>query len=54
VVKGTLFANFHRLWPSKITNVTNGVTPRRWLCQANPLLVSLISKLLAPARSIEP
>ncbi len=32
----TIFADFATLWPERFTNVTNGVTPRRWLMQANP------------------
>ena len=32
----TIFADFARLWPERFTNMTNGVTPRRWLAQANP------------------
>lgn len=44
LMKETIFADFHRLWPEKIVNVTNGITPRRWLNQANPGLSKLISK----------
>ena len=44
LMKETIFADFHRLWPDKIVNVTNGITPRRWLNQANPDLSKLISK----------
>ena len=38
----TIFADFASLWPDRFTNVTNGVTPRRWLAQANPGLAGLI------------
>jgi starch phosphorylase len=41
-----LFADFARIYPSKFTNVTNGITPRRWLNQANPALTSLIEKAI--------
>ncbi|MEB3322179.1 MAG: glycogen/starch/alpha-glucan phosphorylase [Synechococcaceae cyanobacterium] len=37
-----LFADFARLWPERFTNITNGVTPRRWLAVANPPLASLL------------
>ena len=46
LLKTTLFADFHKIYPNKLTNVTNGITPRRWLNQANPLLASLISKVI--------
>ena len=38
----TIFADFAALYPERFTNVTNGVTPRRWLMQANPGLSALI------------
>lgn len=38
----TIFADFAKLFPARFHNVTNGVTPRRWLMQANPELSTLI------------
>ncbi|MFG6447132.1 glycogen/starch/alpha-glucan phosphorylase [Roseateles sp. BYS180W] len=38
----TIFADYARLFPERFHNVTNGVTPRRWLQQANPALSGLI------------
>ncbi|MDP1533250.1 MAG: glycogen/starch/alpha-glucan family phosphorylase, partial [Rubrivivax sp.] len=38
----TIFADFALLWPERFINLTNGVTPRRWLAQANPALSALI------------
>jgi starch phosphorylase len=43
LMKRTIFADFERITPGKIVNMTNGVTPRRWLNQANPGLAALIS-----------
>ena len=43
LMRKTIFADFDALTPTKIINVTNGVTPRRWLNQANPALATLIS-----------
>jgi starch phosphorylase len=38
----TIFADYARLFPERFHNVTNGVTPRRWLQQANPGLSTLL------------
>jgi len=43
LMKKTIFAEFDRLTPDKIINITNGITPRRWLHQANPALSALIT-----------
>ncbi len=43
LMKQTIFADFDRFYPGKIINMTNGITPRRWLNQANPRLAELIS-----------
>jgi len=43
LVKSTVLKDFHELWPRKITNVTNGVTPRRWMVLSNPHLTELIT-----------
>jgi starch phosphorylase len=42
----TIFADFADLWPQRFTNMTNGVTPRRWLAQANPGLSELLDQTL--------
>jgi starch phosphorylase len=43
LMRKTIFADFDRFYPGKIINMTNGITPRRWLHQANPLLSQLIT-----------
>jgi len=44
ILKETLFKDFSELWPEKFHNVTNGITPRRWLLKANPMLSQLITE----------
>ena len=42
LMKETVFADLHKLFPGRINNKTNGITPRRWLQQCNPGLTKLI------------
>lgn len=42
LIKHSLVPEFYALWPEKFTNVTNGITPRRWLLHANTHLADLI------------
>ena len=44
ILRENLFKDFYELWPQKFHNVTNGITPRRWLLKANPMLAQLISE----------
>ena len=44
LLKKHLFASFHELYPNKLINMTNGITPRRWLLACNPGLSDLISQ----------
>ena len=43
ILKESLFRDFYELYPEKFFNVTNGITPRRWLLKANPALAQLIT-----------
>lgn len=46
LMKQTVFGDLHKLYPASINNKTNGVTPRRWLQQANPRLTGLIREAI--------
>ncbi|SFZ82999.1 glycogen phosphorylase [Devosia enhydra] len=48
LMKQTVFSDLHRLYPERINNKTNGVTPRRWLMQCNPRLTKLITERIGP------
>jgi len=49
LMKKTVFADLHKLYPTRINNKTNGVTPRRWLQQCNPGLTAAITEAIGPA-----
>jgi glycogen phosphorylase len=44
LLKRTVLADFHRVAPEKFLNVTNGVTPRRWIALSNPKLSALVTR----------
>ena len=46
ILKDTIFNEHYKLTPDKFKNVTNGIAHRRWLCQSNPELTALITKLI--------
>ncbi|MFA4916504.1 MAG: glycogen/starch/alpha-glucan phosphorylase [Syntrophales bacterium] len=48
ILKNGLFRDFDRFFPGRIKNVTNGITPRQWLLQANPSLSRLITSVIGP------
>lgn len=49
LLKNQLFAGFYQIFPQKFNNKTNGITPRRWLLQANPALSELICEAIGDA-----
>ncbi len=48
LMKQTVFADLNALYPGRINNKTNGITPRRWLMQSNPELTALITDTIGP------
>ena len=46
ILKNSLFKDFNEMYPNVFMNVTNGVTPRRWLLKCNPRWAGLISELI--------
>ncbi|MDP3652900.1 MAG: glycogen/starch/alpha-glucan phosphorylase [Rhodoferax sp.] len=44
----TIFGDFAKMYPDRFCNKTNGITPRRWLAQANPSLAALIDSHIGP------
>ncbi len=48
LMKETIFSDFVLMFPDRFCNKTNGITPRRWLAQANPPLAQLIDSRIGP------
>jgi len=48
LLKTSVLSDFYALTPAKFSNKTNGVTPRRWMVLANPLLAQLLTSRLGP------
>ena len=46
ILKNDVFNDYYKMNPTVFTNVTNGITYRRWLCQANPRLSAYITELI--------
>ena len=45
LLRQTVFRDLHQLYPERVVNVTNGITFRRWLYQANPALTGLLANV---------
>jgi starch phosphorylase len=48
LMKKTVFSDLNKLYPNRINNKTNGVTPRRWLLECNPGLTRLVTERIGP------
>jgi starch phosphorylase len=48
LLREDLVADFNAIWPERFGNKTNGVTPRRWIAEANPALAALITETIGP------
>jgi starch phosphorylase len=53
LLRDKVLRDFAELWPEKFTNVTNGVTPRRFLRLANPGLSDLVTEALGPGWTVD-
>lgn len=54
ILKNTIFNYFYKFTPYKFTNITNGITHRRWVCNSNPELADLLDECISPAYRKEP
>ncbi|HOB63678.1 MAG TPA: glycogen/starch/alpha-glucan phosphorylase [Clostridia bacterium] len=46
ILKNLIFADYYKAAPQKFTNVTNGITHRRWTAEANPLLTNYLKEII--------
>jgi len=53
LLKANLFADFNALYPEKILNKTNGITPRRWLQACNPALADLMTSKIGDGWQVD-
>ena len=54
ILKESVFKDFHRMWPQRFDNVTNGIAHRRWLVYSNPELAKLLDDCIGPDYRKEP
>ena len=54
ILKQSTFKDFHRIYPERFDNVTNGIAHRRWLCYSNPGLAALLDECIGSAYRKEP
>ena len=53
ILRNEVFRDFRELWPERIGNKTNGITPRRWLLKSNPELSALITEALGDSWTVD-
>ncbi|WP_201456875.1 glycogen/starch/alpha-glucan phosphorylase [Chlamydia sp. 17-3921] len=53
LIKETLFKEFYEFFPEKFINITNGVTPRRWLTLCNPRLNKLLDETIGDRHIVD-
>lgn len=53
ILKSRVFKDFYEMFPEKFNNITNGVTPRRWLLECNPELAKFITKRIGDKWIVE-
>ena len=46
ILKGNVFNDYYLMYPERFHNITNGITYRRWLMEANPKLSALITEVI--------
>jgi len=49
ILKASTFSEMNALFPGRINNKTNGISPRRWLLKCNPQLADLVTEAIGPA-----
>jgi starch phosphorylase len=54
LLKQTVLADFYRVMPERFFNVTNGVTPRRWVVLSNPKLTGLVTRRIGERWILDP
>lgn len=54
ILKESVFKDFYDMYPTRFTNVTNGIAHRKWLCYSNPRLAKLLDDTIGPKYRKEP
>lgn len=54
ILINSVFKDFHKMYPDRFTNVTNGIAHRRWLCYSNPKLTRLLDECIGEEYKTNP